>query len=560
MSRLPDDASGRSAWGPVFRFLLGALVMGALVSARAMGQVGGDEGADKDTARINRTADALDRKDLRVLGLRDCIFKTLEHNLDIEVGRVDPLIREEDIVRQKAVFDPTFSFNSRTRGQDIPTASPSPSRTTNLSTDWDVVTARRVNTTTMDATLSKKMVTGADVAVRWDYSRTNSTLPFSFDIGAFRGSFNAEYRTNLAFTLNQPLLRGAGVDYNRSGIKIAMMNLKGSKYAFEWEVMARVLEVQEAYWQLVNRIRQLGIERESLKRAKRLLSDNRARFRAGTIARADLIETEAEVAEQQKRIVSAKYDLLLAENALKKVINDPDLSIVTDIALVPRDQPTSDPREIDWAYCVDKALNLRPDFVAIKTELEANKVRIKQRKNEMYPEVDLEASLTLNGLEDTFYRSMDVMSPFHSHNFFDAFIGVSVTVPLGGNRDRKAQYRQAQLQAAQSLRQLKNKELEIVRDVRDAVINVRNFLDIIDKAAKVRELRARQLEAKEIKRKAGTGIAFEVIDAQDELTKAEGAELDNLINYNIWLARLSYRMGTILQELNIEIEEKPDER
>ncbi|MEW6356620.1 MAG: TolC family protein [Planctomycetota bacterium] len=563
LSKWLDKGWGKRTPEPILGFLFGILVGAVLVCTPTTAQEPRDQETDEELIRISRTEDALGRKDLRVIGLRDCIYSTLEHNLDIEISRTDPLIREQDIVRQKAVFDPTFSYNFRQRAQDIPTASPSPSRSVFTPggqaylADWDIVTARRVGTTTMTTALSKKMVTGADVTVEYDYSRQNSSTSFSLATGAPAPSFNPTYSPALTFTFDQPLLRGAGIDYNRSNIKIAMMNLKGSKYTFEWEVMGRALEVQEAYWQLVNRIRQLGIERESLRRAKRLLSDNRARFRAGTIARADLIESEAQVAVQQQRIVSAQYDLLLAENVIKKVMNDPDLSILTDIALVPRDQPTSDPREIDWAYCVDKALNLRPDFASLKAQLEANKIQIKQRKNELYPEIDLQTSLTLNGLGDSFPGSMDVLSPFYSPNFFDAFIGLNVTVPLGGNRDRKAQYQQAQLQAAQALRELKNQELIIIRDVREAVINVKNFLDIIDKAAQVRELRARQLEAKEIKRKAGTGIAFEVIEAQDDLTQAEGAELTNLINYNIWLARLSYRMGTILHELEIEIEDTP---
>lgn len=554
------DALG---WGVIRRVFLSVLV-GVLFIARVLTAQNvnplislGQE--TEEPAQIHRTEDALGRKDLRALGIRDVIASTLENNMDIAVERVEPEIREQDITIQKAAFDPTFAFGSRTRSQDIPTSGLT-HRSFYGHPDWDIVTAYKTDTTTMSAEVDKRTVTGAQFVARYDYSRDNSSLPFTYDTGSFQPTFNPEYNTDLTFSVTQPLLKGAGVDYNRRGIKVAMLNKQASRYNFEWQVMQRVLETQENYWQLVSRIRQLGIARESLRRAKRLLADNRARLRVGQMARADVIEAEAQVAEQQKTIVAAKYDLLIAENNLKKTMNDPDLTVLTDIAVVPLDQPTSEPRKIDWVYCVDRALNLRPDYASIKAQLEANKVEIKRRKNELYPEIDLEASMVFNGLGNTFGWATDVMSPGHGHKFLDSYIGAKVIMPLDGNRAAKAAYKQAQLSAAQMLRSLKNQELEIIRQVREAVRLVENYLQIIDASRTVRELRARQLEAKEIKRKAGTGIPFEVVQAQEDLVKAEGAELDALINYNIWLARLSYRMGTILEELDIEIEEKPAEK
>ena len=522
------------------------------------------------TARISETEDSLGRKDLRLLSLRNAITATLENNLDIAVERYNPDVRDQAIVAQKSAFDPSFSYEFRNAGQDIPDLRLIPDRSKppqSGATTWEVFTTRRRNTDTMSATLTKKVVTGADVTARYDYLRLNQWSPGAAGItidpstGTIQNALaNPRYTTVMTFTFEQPLLRGAGVDYNRSDIKIAILNKKNATDTYHWQIMEVVRDVQVNYWTLVNRIRRLAIERESLRRAKRLLADNRARLRVGTMSRADVIESEAQAAEQQKRIIAARYDLLIAENDLKKTMNDPHLTVLTDIAVVPIDQPTSAPKEIDWVYCVDRALNLRPDFAALKAQLESNKVAIKQRKNELYPEIDMEGSLELNGLGTSLHMATDVMSPFYDENFYDAYIGVKVTFPLGGNRAAKANYRTAQLQAAQALRNVKNAELEIIRQVREAVRYVKNYYEVSVAAKTVRELRERQLEAKEIKRKAGTGIPFEVVQAQEDLVNAEGAELDALINYNIWLARLSYRMGTILDELHIEVEEKPEKK
>jgi len=483
-----------------------------------------------------RKGDVLGRKDVRYLSLREAIAMAAENNLDIAVQEYGPRLSATDIVVQKAVFDPVFTASASVEDRNTPTENVlagAGGRRALVSDIWK-----------FDTKLEQKMVTGASIYAEYSMVRTNTTNIFS--------RLNPKFESDLTLNIQQPLLRGAGVGYNRSQIRIANLNKKISEYQLKTEMMNVAADVQHKYWLLVQRIRELEIARKSLKRAQDLLANNIARCDAGIIPPIQVTEAEAEVATQQENIVNAENALRNAESDLKEVMNVPELSVLSEIAIVPVDEPISEAKEIDWVYCVEKALQLRPDFLEAKTRLENNKIEIKVRKNELYPQIDLIGSFNLNGLGSNWGNDNDMV---FSANFYDAFLGFEVSIPLGGNREAKARYTRAQLEAAQQLRALKRLELQIITDVREAVRDVDTNLERIDATRKARQLQELRLDAAEKTLAVGRATTFEVLEAQEDLAVAEGRELSAKIDYNRSLVTLSQQMGTILDELDIVVEE-----
>jgi outer membrane protein TolC len=318
--------------------------------------------------------------------------------------------------------------------------------------------------------------------------------------------------------------------------------------------MNSMLEVQVAYYTLIAQIEQLKIARQSLQRAEVLMRNNEVRVRAGAMAPIELKVAQAEVATQRETVVVAENNVRNAERDLKRLLNVERLSIVGDTALVPVDFPKFEAKGIDEAYCLETALGKRPDFLAKKEELERQKVDVKFTRNGLYPQVDVIGSIQLNGLGGAF---SDDLERLFSWEYPGVFVGLQMTIPLDGNRAAKASHAKAQLRAAQLLREMKRVELQIVTQVRNSVSNVSTNAQRIETTRVARELRQERLDSAEKLLEVGRITSFEVVTAQEDLAKAQLAELNSTIDYARSLATLSQQMGTILDELRIEVEEPP---
>ncbi|HAC91709.1 MAG TPA: hypothetical protein DCF63_13945 [Planctomycetaceae bacterium] len=101
--------------------------------------------------------------------------------------------------------------------------------------------------------INKFTATGARFAARHNVGYDFNNSPNRLYAGAFTGWFEAEWR--------QPLLRGAGVEYNRiagpgapngvyGGVLIARINTDISLADFEAGVINYINEIESAYWEL----------------------------------------------------------------------------------------------------------------------------------------------------------------------------------------------------------------------------------------------------------------------------------------------------------------------
>ena len=59
---------------------------------------------------------------------------------------------------------------------------------------------------------------------------------------------NNQGAARLALNLTQPLLRGAGTEYNRSLIVLAKLDTRVANDDFNRELQRHLLDISEAYW------------------------------------------------------------------------------------------------------------------------------------------------------------------------------------------------------------------------------------------------------------------------------------------------------------------------
>ena len=164
---------------------------------------------------------------------------------------------------------------------------------------------------------------------------------------------------------------------------------------------------------------------------------------------------------------------------------------------------------------------------------------------------DAEAGIRYNGLSDTYGNAVDRI---FSEDFQSQFFGLALEIPLG-NREARSNYSKAKFQARQSVLNRNKIEQKIVVEVRTAVREINKNAESIKATEKARELAQERLEAEEMKFKVGRSTSLEVLRAQDNLTTADGKAVNALVNYQISLGDLDAKIGTILQNNDIIIED-----
>ncbi|MGD0650087.1 MAG: TolC family protein [Verrucomicrobiia bacterium] len=364
-------------------------------------------------------------------------------------------------------------------------------------------------------------------------------------------SSNFVYTGTTALSLTQPLLKNFGLGVNAAAIRIARKNHDIAVQNFLLQVINSVIAVNNAYYELVFAIEDYKAKLEDLNLAKQLLDENRRKLQIGTMSPLDVVQAESGVASREQAVILAERTIKDNENALKILISQ-NVGEFQGESIVPVDYPVVEMVETDVARSIRTALEMRPDYIRAKLTVESQNIQVKFNRNQLWPEIDLNASYGWAGRGGTFEDWADNVGTRENPVWAG---GVTVTFPLG-NRQARANYQAARLQVEQFLLQLKQLEQQIVVDVDNAVGRVQTNLKSVEAAAAARRLADESLKAEKTKLRAGTSTTFLVLQAQSQLATARSAEIRARADYAESLVTLAQREGTTLQKNNIALDER----
>ena len=151
------------------------------------------------------------------------------------------------------------------------------------------------------------------------------------------------------------------------------------------------------------------------------------------------------------------------------------------------------------------------------------------------------------GLRDALSQVFRNMYPNYS-------FGVNLSIPIR-NRAAQADAATALIQERQMRVKLQQQINQIQQDVRNAVIAVTQAQVQIDAAKEATALAKETLEGEQKKFLLGESTPFLVIQAQRDLTTAEGTEAKARDTYAKALTQYAQATATILDKYNVEISE-----
>ena len=266
--------------------------------------------------------------------------------------------------------------------------------------------------------------------------------------------------------------------------------------------------VKQAYYTLLQNQELLGVQRQNVDDQQAHLNLAKARFEAGTTARADVVRAEAAVAD-------AVLNLASAQNAVAAARVTLNLSLGMDVRTPTRVEETQErgPAELDAATLVEQGLADRPAMEQSRADVEAAREALRGARASNRPGLFLNGSYGLRG------------SSFPPGDRSWSY-GVSMSWPLlnVGLTAGRVQESVANLLGAET--RLRQTELSVGSEV------VQGYLSVQTARQKVTAAEAEVASAEESLRLAtgryetGVAVYIEVIDAETAALTAR----TNLVN------------------------------
>ena len=474
------------------------------------------------------------------LTLKDSLALALHNNYDIKIAKIDPILKGKNITVAKSVFDPILTITGERNVEELPTVN---TLTLGLTSGF-AVTAFKRNRNTLQATVVKPLETGGT------FSLDLNTAPHVFIDPSPFNPLNPQSTSSIEAKIKQPLLKNAGIFYNRSNIYIARNDKKRSIMELKETAIEVINTAQTAYWELVKAIEELRVRKKSLERAEDLLKKNKIQVKVGTLAPIELLVAEEGVASQLEGVLVAENDIKDREDDLKQVMNLSNKPMLSDVSIVPLDRASFKIMDVSLKKSIEIALENRPEVFEQGLDIKNAKIKVKQQKNQLLPQLDIETGISYHGLGSNLGNSLD--STF-SEKFQREFFGIALEIPLG-NREARNNYTKAKLEEKQTVFNTRKIEQIIVVEVRKAVRQIKTNAERVKASRKAKELSQERLKAEEKKFKVGRSTSLEVIRAQANLAVSEGRATNAIVDYQISLGNLDAVLGTILESNNIIIE------
>jgi outer membrane protein TolC len=490
---------------------------------------------------IGETTKAANGDRREEISLAEAALRALKSNLDISISRHTKESRLTDIIVEQAKFDPTFSVNGQYNRTVNPLNRPvfgGTGGTLNEITIFD----QRVGSVTVDATTN--LLTGGNIDLNYSPARTNVNQDVANGF-----LFNPAWTGGLALTLTQPLLRNAGIDVNKTFIRIAQNNATVEEHVFRDRVLTVLATVEQTYWEVVFANENLKVAEAALKAAQELLASNRAKAKAGVMSIVDVLQAEAAVASRVEQILLAEKSIRDQEDQLRRLLNPGEEDLRLEVRLTPQDAPVVALEPISLQEAIDIAFEQRPEIVQAKKNVETSVLNTKFAKNQLLPTLSFQGTMGLAGLGKDY---ADETRRNFSGDFYNYGAGLVLSYPLG-NRSAWSTFNRRQIEGKNAETSLASVRQQIIIGVKEAVRRVQTDFKRIETTRSARIMAEKQLQAEQERLKVGLSTTRFVLDFQRDLATAQGNELRAIVDYNKSLSNLSRHKATTLDRYSLQI-------
>ena len=470
---------------------------------------------------------SIGRPDQIQLTLEDALRRALVNSHTVRVASYNPAISRTGLVQAEAVFDSVYFMNLSNNKIDRPTASQ--------------LMGTQIDQFDLSGGIRKLLPGGMQVSTGLSLQRQSSNNQFQVVDPVYSSAFVAEF--------TQPLLRNAGIDFNRSRIRVARNDTRISSQTFKRQVRETLATVEQLYWHLVRARREVTIRARLLTEFEKIY-DFLWQRRDFDTYQIQLSQTRANLEASRANFIFVVNEVYNAEDRLVAAINDPQLNLAEDIEIIPADFPTSAPLEHDPLAEVQTALDHRSEIAEARLQIDSARINVGAAKNQALPRLDLSFRYTVNGLGS---NADDAFDQVTQTDFTEYLVVLDLELPIG-NRGPEAALRQAQLQHAQQIAALKAQIEQVILEVNVALRAIKTSYELIDPSLQEAEANEDQVASviARAERKDFTALNQE-LSARNALAGSRSQLLQALVEYNLALIELERAKGTLLDYYNVSL-------
>lgn len=263
---------------------------------------------------------------------------------------------------------------------------------------------------------------------------------------------------------------------------------------------------------------------------------------AGMAAGIDLLRAQVQMQSSQQRVLASRNELLKQKLSLARAIGLPDgqrFSVKDDIPYTPTIVPA-------FEEARRTALEKRPDYQQVLSQVKAGLLARKAAKAESLPSILVQSGYTLLG-----------RAPGQSHGTFTTSATLVIPIFQGGR------VQAAELQADADLRRLQVQAEDlrgrISQELRNALADLETAAQQVEVARSSVALAEEQLTQARDRFRSGIANTIEVVQAQESVANANDSLIATVYAYNVAKASLARAMGVAENELVSWLKPHPGE-
>ncbi|MCK4422596.1 MAG: TolC family protein, partial [Candidatus Omnitrophica bacterium] len=442
----------------------------------------------------------------------------LKNNFDIQIFKLDNSIGQEELLKAQNVYDTSLDFSYKYEENKLKRAS--------------TLLGKRTVAVTEDLTLSKQLLSGTVLSLSTAHSRDTTDSSSSI--------FNPAHEVSAGVSITQPLGKNAWGVIDNNTVQITKLDTANTGYTSQDKIEIELANIQKIYWNLLLAQKELELAEEVSESAAQLYKTNKRNFKMGILEAPEFYATEANLKEKQQELVIAQARFKNALSALRYRLN-----LNMDVLITPKDEFDLKQKQAGFEDMVRTALAKRRDYKKAKNIIKQKDLYAAMKKSSLWPQIDLTASFTRNGLDSRF---ADSISEITSEEYPEYTVGVIFSFPLE-NSAARAEYSQKQLEQAKALIGLKKTECLILVQVHDAFIDLMSRRDSVDLLEQAKELQHKKYLGEADRFKKGRSDTDRFIRYQNDYLRAKLVYLRSLYKYQEAAIDLKLITNTLLEEI-----------
>jgi len=459
------------------------------------------------------------------INLPGLVATALGRNFNVRIQKFSIFESVDSVVEQQAVFEPVFGFNASKQVAETPYSS-------------EVVTSVPYSSISQaQFSVNDTLITGATVSANAGLTKTYYQPPYTIP--------NPYYSGNVGIAVTQPLLQGAGWDYNRALIESARLGVKISNLNFKSTILTMILNVETTYFNLLYQREQYKVQADQLRQAEQLLQENTVRRQTGVLTDLDVMNAKAGVASAQNQLLLDQQQVYNSEDSLLQLLGDRQFHTrVGPVAFPDVGEP-----DVSFARSYKLAREQGPNLATAQATIDQFKLAALRAKRNTLPELNVNGGLGYNSFNSTALSS--ITGQWNGYNWT---AGVTVSVPWGLRANRAvynaavAQVRAQELTYDQADQQLVVSVRSAIRAVETSVQSARLSADNSRYAEKAYELTKAQFDA-------GLATSYLVLQAQNTLETARVSELQAKVGLLLAVSNLHFLEGSTLEQYHLHLPE-----